>query len=397
MSTIENKTENEISSDYLSTNIFNYAPHELSDSAYIAWLLASTGPDAHDVHPSVVKVGKALLKSMDCEDLEVESVATERPVLELWNCTHPSSEKNRDRLDILVTGKRDGKAYRLGVEMKVTARMSEDQLNRYTHAKDCESETEGQLVFLSLNYDFDRRNIDILCNDKPCSGILCIERNDFEKLVRDAIEGESELHPLVRDHLAWMESKHAPIQRWNSHLENKDDLTSAYPLLASTDSRDWSEAKALQWTLMQLLMKDVEGRQDNGDSKGQPYTQFRFRESDPGEQGDSARLSSDAFFYRLDHYADHADLSLRAFQPKGKSVKAVEYHQHKEARDIFNRWAEVRGEIDLNENLGGYNEGKKGRNREREILRFKIGEGTDQNTIQSLLEEIPKMHRKIFE
>ncbi|MCK5688370.1 hypothetical protein KAI87_03815, partial [Myxococcota bacterium] len=96
MSTIENK----ISSDSLSTNIFNYAPHELSDSAYIAWLLASTGPDAQDVHPSVAKVGKALLKSMDCEDMQVESVATERPVLELWNCTHPSSEKNRDRLDI---------------------------------------------------------------------------------------------------------------------------------------------------------------------------------------------------------------------------------------------------------------------------------------------------------
>jgi len=113
-------------------NIFKYATNELSQDAFIAWLLAWSDENYKDEYSELHKLGKELLKAM-CggEEWKLGKPIKDSNIELEW--TYKANDKKRkERIDILASleNKVGEKAY-LIVEDKVFAGLNIEQLQNY--------------------------------------------------------------------------------------------------------------------------------------------------------------------------------------------------------------------------------------------------------------------------
>lgn len=287
------------------TNLFDFAPRELSQSAFWAWVLQSTDPPQQD--RDVAELGEELLRRVGApipqDSIEVE---TERPL------------GGAGRVDIYA--EIDGKETLL-IEHKVSASLQAGQLARYRASVD---ETV-YCLFLSVSYDLHKRRTMESFPEVSEWSIL-----DAERLV-DILESSASSHPLVVDYRAWLTDR---VDQWN-RLE-----TGAL----STEKANRREALKTvqgQWRFMQYVTRgfSADGRQYGHRDRrgGAPWTEFRFVEN---------AQERDALLYRIERLSEGPVFRLRQWQPDPNPSWNEKKDRRDELRTLWQDCLDQVGELE---------------------------------------------------
>lgn len=260
-------------------NLFEFAPGELSHSAFWAWVLQCTdSPDERHADPKAL--GLRLLRAIGApEPGESIEVKTEVKI------------SGRDRLDIWA--KIDGHAV-LAIENKVSAIPDGDQLERYKRT--LLGQSRLYLALLSTAFDAPVR---AAINGQKDWQYLGVEEL-LALFGEPGGEARGWSHPLIIDYHAWLRD-----------LNDKRAQRASGAISDGKEARDAALATYEgQWALLAKLMEGVTGEQYQGtNNNGTPWTQFKF------VKGEGER---DSIFYRIDCYESKGQrryyLSLRQYQ-----------------------------------------------------------------------------------
>ena len=244
----------------LRFNLFEFAPHELSHSAFFAWLLEHADPNAPGP-PELRGIAKRILRKAKAPRLHgTLEVGTE----------HSSGSF---RFDIYI---RDQKNQIVVIENKVSAIASKDQVQNYKIAL-----PGAHLALISVAFDLDRDAL-------PCPSL------NVEDLLGQ-MRLDSGAHPLIADYVAWLDRLTQKRDKLRELIRSED-----YPERALKEPEG-------QWFLMQEITCCLAGNLYRGSSRGAPWTQFGFTLG-PGEG------ETDNLFYRIDHSRKGWYFALRQFQ-----------------------------------------------------------------------------------
>lgn len=263
--------------DETTYSLFRFAPHEMSHSAFWAWILYTLNATNLEPLSGPRRIALRLLNKVGVPTLKVPiEVTPEKP-------TKAKLPGERGRYDIHV---KDSQGTVLVIENKVTAIPSKDQLVRFLNDLG-DSGKNGHLALLSTAFDVDVR--DSLPREVPYIGP--------EDLV-EIIGPDKDSHQVVRDYALWL----------NDLLKQRSKLSEE---ALGDDPKTFQEALKTpegQWALMESLTVNMSGRQYRGRNlDGSPWTQFRFVEENKAR---------DALFYRIDNLKDGAYLSVRQYQTR---------------------------------------------------------------------------------
>lgn len=262
----------------IGNNLFQFAPRELSQSAFWAWVLKSLDPDV-EASSTVSDVGATLLRDLDVpvpqSSMEVD--------------TEHSLGGNGGRVDIYA--KIDGTT-RVLIEHKVTAPIRGDQLSAYREAVD----DRVQCLFLSTAYDLQKRRGDLDLKGWEA-------RDAFDVL--DLLGSVGSGHPVV-----------AQYQEWLDHVVTRRVRREEKALSQDVDDReDALTTVPGQWRFMQRVTDTFshDGRQYGARERtdGSPYTEFRFVEDLVDDAEEEYR---DALFYRIDNLTNGPVFRLKQWQ-----------------------------------------------------------------------------------
>jgi len=273
----------------LGNNLFRFAPRELSQSAFWAWVLNSLDP-SHDEREDVRAVGEALLERVGAgvprTSIEVETEHT-------WG--------DAGRVDIHVDI--DGEA-EVVVEHKVTAPLRPHKLFAYQESGD----ESVSFVLLSSSYDLWKRR-----TDDGYEGFEPWTLLDAEDLL-DILPSTATSHPVVADYRAWLSDR---VDEWKGLEE----------MALSEEPGERKEALKTvpgQWRFMERVTESFanDGRQygTRGRASGSPYTQFRFVERGTGR---------DALIYRIEKLSGGPVFRLRQYDPR------ADWNDKKKRRDML--------------------------------------------------------------
>lgn len=283
----------------VGNNLFQFAPRELSHSAFWAWVLQSTDPSL-DAHSEVSELGETFLRDLD---LPVPKTTIEVD-------TEHSLAGEGGRVDIHA--EIDG-ATMLLLEHKVSAPIRGDQLAAYRRSVD----EPVHCVFLSTAYDLQKRQGELDVN-----GWALRDARD----VLNLLESVASSHPVVVHYQEWLNQQ---VRERDRHEE--------MALSEDVDERvEALETVPGQWRFMRQVTDSFtsDGRQHTGRNRsdGSPYTQFRFVENNE---------SRDALFYRIDDLTDGPVFRLKQWQPD----PSPDWSTKKERRDHLRElWSESLGE-----------------------------------------------------
>jgi len=236
-------------------NLFDYAPHELSHSAFWAYALASACEDdpidlaAHDV-------GKALLDVLQVGFSSKARVDTEVKL------------GDSGRADILVTEGSNA----LVIEMKVRADASALQLERY-RSRLTEDFSTVRAAILSAGFDEIAKDCFSLVSGNNYVGI-----GDILKCV---VVGTGRGSTLIDQYAQWIEVRKSEFER--HHRDAKSSDIGSF----SSALDDWKGQYYFYREMLGPLYEPT--RLIPGTSAGRHWTQYKITPDD-----------ADGFFYRLE-------------------------------------------------------------------------------------------------
>lgn len=299
------------------TNLFEFAPRELSQSAFWAWVVQSAEPGEKGL-ADVAPVGRQLLRRVGAPvPREGIEVSTER-----------SLQGDAGRVDIHV--QIDGRA-KLLIEHKVSGALQPGQLKRYRASVD----DSVHCLFLSTSYKLQKRR-----TEDGFKGFGDWRVLDAKRLL-NILESGASSHPLVEDYRDWLANR---VEGWY-RLEEK---------ALSQESSDRKKALGTipgQWRFMERVTESfsAEGRQYGRPARtsGEPWTQFRFVE----EAGDQ-----DTLFYRIDRLAKGPVFRLIQYQSQPTPSWAEKKRRREELQRLWRQCCDEGGMLDW---MGPKNRGKK--------------------------------------
>lgn len=289
------------------TNLFEFAPRELSQSAFWAWVLQSTDP-AEENLVGVARVGEELLDRVEMRpprnSIEVD--------------TEHTLENDGGRPDIYA--EIDGEVELL-IEHKVSAGLRPEQLTNYEQSVD---ETV-RCVFLSTSYSLQKKR-----SEDGFAGFGKWKVLDAERLL-DILEATAFSHPVVVDYQAWLR------ERVNERQELEERALSETP----SDRQEALDTVPGQWRLMEYAVQSFsgEGRQHTGrdTSDGSPYTQFRFVENTDDR---------DALFYRVESLSGGPVFRLKQWQGDPSPSWLEKERRRDELRTLWRECLDAVGTLD---------------------------------------------------
>lgn len=291
----------------VGNNLFQFAPRELSHSAFWAWVLQSTHPPL-DAHSEVSQLGKTFLRDID---LPVPQATIEVK-------TEHSLPGEGGRVDIHA--EIDG-ATKLLIENKVSAPIRGDQLAAYRTSVD----EPVHCVFLSTAYDLQKRRGELDVN-----GWAVRDARD----VRDLLESVASSHPVVVQYHEWLKQQ---VRKRARHEE--------MALSEDVDERvEALETVPGQWRFMRSATGSFsnDGRQYGARerSDGSPYTEFRFVENNENR---------DALFYRIDNLTNGPVFRLKQWQPAPSPDWSTKKERRNHLRELWNESLDKAGALEWDE------------------------------------------------
>lgn len=258
-------------------SLFRFAPHEMSHSAFWAWMLNSLNATDPKFLLGPRRIAGRFLGRVGVPLKAPINVTTERP-------TKTKLPAERGRFDLRLE---DSEGIVLVIENKVTAIPGKNQLDRYLR----DLGPKAHLILLSTAFDLDVRSL------MPLE-VQYVGPEDLLEIIRPDRDSDQ----IVHDYALWLDDL----------LEHRSKLQ-AHAL--SDNPEDFGEALKTpegQWALMKALTTNMNGRLYRGSNLGgSPWTQFRFVEENK---------TRDALFYRIDNSKDGAYLSVRQYKKNPRLV-----------------------------------------------------------------------------
>jgi len=322
-------------------NLFNFAPSELSHSAFWAWVLQCLDADSISELAGPQRVASRFVNRTGGAASTLHFPVTVQ--------TEVSYRKRKDRIDILVT---DSSHTKIVIENKVKAIPSRSQLERY-YATLKSKEENQYFVIMSTAFD----------NDVKGSVPQPWKYLGIDDLI-DLVKPDQDSHPLLSDYVSWL-----TYQRDDRMTLCRDALTD-HPLKVQAALKKPEG----QWELMRVLTSSIPGHQYRGTNlDGTPWTQFRFL------TGDDATY--DHLLLRIDSSSRGPYLSVKQYQ---KPPKPSRLHKQ-QRRDSLRKW--------WSEAVSQYSNGLiAGRPSSRGVYESEIGVfGIAENAPTMLQKELPEV------
>lgn len=327
------------------SNLFEYAPRELSHSAFWAWVLDSLNTSSGEFS-DVRALAQRLLDAADVPIPDEINVTTESPL-----------ETGANRIDIhaLLDGERE-----LLIENKVSARPSVEQLTSYQEASNHET-----AHFLLLSTAF------------PMQKAKCAEQEELWTFLQapdllTLLKMGERSHPVLSDYHEWLKQA----------LDEREELATKARSSKPDDRREAIKTLPGQWAFMERVVEPFEdtGRQygHRSHSGGAPWTEFRFIEEDGFEGNDEGQ---DAVFYRLERLSAGPMFRVHQYQDSIGENWSNKKERLSTLRDLWHTSVAEAGELPWED---GSNRGKK----RCEISRI----GLDEFGAEEIAAELASVH-----
>lgn len=312
-----------MNTDHLKHNIFGYATKELSQDAFIAWLLSYAYSGAENENPDLWACAQSFLRSFVGKEDETTFTVTD-------------IEMQRDKIDVYVEmTDQQGKQYAVIIEDKVYSAHHDDQIYRYTEKvqNKLTSDSEIHAVYFKTGHIEDTEKIEIrrmkengvILHEMPLDSIVSL---------LDSASSNSDIFNMYKEYIFHMAEDRA-------FLKEKAASDGFY----SNASTNYLNDAYAQWCFMDKIfperkMEDDHGMQESfhewkethgkyhgdqplfaqdymysGSSSGRPWTQYCFWEAvhKKEESADENRPKHHSLFWRL----DPEQISLRYYVNSG--------------------------------------------------------------------------------
>ena len=280
---------------------FKFARHEMSHSAFWAWVLNTVNSPAEAV-AGPRRVGRRLLAECGCERLANQPFRVDVEV--------PVPGATHGRLDVLVKEdvEPEGKPL-LAIENKVEATPDPEQIRSYRESLG----EEVPVVLMSTTFDTEPGGFDCAVLDA--------------KRIRGLVEPERATHPLLGDYFAWLDGE----------LVKREGLE----IRALGDGPYWEALREPegQWTLMKAIRESLQ--------QGQQGLMYRKKEA----SGNWTECCFTTYNHAYDHLLYRIEeptrtggaLALRQVQPKPWPTPRAKHERLVMLRRL---WAEARQSSD---------------------------------------------------
>ena len=204
----------------MTPNIFSYAPSELSQDAFICWLVACGAIrdwDARQANGRLQQAGIAFVEALfKSSGARVIPQGQDQPQHYRGDCRATEiiglPERQRARSDVYFQAKVDDKTVSFLIEDKTGTEMHGEQLQKYLKSirDDCVSEDLIKPVYFKTGYVFDDER-----GTAEKAGYSVFDGRDMIRLLEPLV-GTHELIRQFREHLAkHLEERAAALQNWN--------------------------------------------------------------------------------------------------------------------------------------------------------------------------------------
>lgn len=339
-------------------NLFALAPKELSTSAFIGWL-ANYIKENGNKNQKRRFFAKFLLDKNETQcNLTFNSFSIEK-----------EKKVKGGRIELLLVYELNGEEVKVILENKTVTTTSGKQLSKY---RDFGGEL-SYYVYLKLDYiDSSERN-------------LCADNNYLVRDGKDLYQTLIQLNlnqQIVSEYLAFLKYNYVYDYYDLSHER-------IYQILKNSSSI--GKGRLQRYVLDQLRDKIMDGGNDNlelgyGSSSGNPYATLSFKKTMHWMPG-----TNEVMFWRLDRRAGKP--YLRLSQWSGVKGKPEALKKKWERRDLMRRKA-----ADLLAKQSNIVPGKvtNSAKNESEIVIFFLGTGAKENTVETILNELPIFHAEFF-
>lgn len=343
----------------LSHNIFQYATKELSQDAFIAWLLSYACNDGKEKDQGLWSCAQSFLRSFVGK--EDDSMFTVTAIM-----------MQHDKIDVYVEMKdHNGNLYAVIVEDKVYSAHHDDQIYRYTEEvrkelNNLHSSHRGieiHAVYFKTGHIQDSEQIEIarVTEKLQATGAFLhvIEIDDIIAILESATPN-SEIFSLYKEYICHMKkdrtsSKYIAVSDYfYSKDTNNNPLNDAYTQWCFLDSIFPKRQMSVDDEMRRAFEKWKESHnyrgeqpifaQDymySGSSSGTPWTQYCFweRAHDKDDIADENRPKHHSLFWRLDPW----QISLRYYVNSGikRPDEDEDLRFFKSMRPTLSGWTKV--------------------------------------------------------
>lgn len=327
-------------------NLFEFAPRELSHSAFWAWVLDSLDSQEEDLR-DVRDLGRELLQSVGASPPKV-SIEVE---------TEYSLPGEAGRVDIYATID-DSEA--LLIENKVSDRPSVDQLRAYKASPDAE---EAHFLLISTTYP--TQNAAKAEAEEPWT---YLNAEDVLELL-DEVNGD---YPILTDYHRWLTDEVSQRRVLEEKALDSD------PELRMEGLRTVPGQWAFMWVVTEPFAETGRQYTHRNTTSGDPWTEFRFVEEVTDDQ--------DALYYRVEELAVGPVFRLNQYQGTVSPNLTTKNERLEVLRDLWFETVDNGGELPWDwKNTGGQ--------KRCEIARLDLSE----TGAAELAEELQRVHRPYVE
>ena len=370
-------------------NIFDYATSELSQDAFLCWLIACS--DSED--ESLKNLGLNFIRFLyDSTILEGDQILQDNDKIDglVKNEERPYPWRQHEKIDVYFQAKINDKTVSFIIEDKTDTEMHGDQLERYKNSieRDGTQEDEIRKIYLKTGYIYDDEK-----EFAKESGYGVVDLETFIRFLEFHKDTESEIFKSYVDYIDNIKKQRdAMLMRAKNFHSDQDD----YHDIFQYPYTQWEFMFALGKVLQEVLDEEKNsigfleeherfGRGTN--VGGDPWTQFWWHESSGKYRNEKI---NESLFWRVDGW-----YQLRLFH-RAKPDKGEEYDEFGEDRkkqlglyrEIFK---EVGGKVfrtalKLPSGRTGYESN--------------IGEiqfNSEENSVQNILERLPKFQHSFIQ
>lgn len=283
-------------------NIFTYATSELSQDAFICWLVAC----ARDDEDSLRKCGTEFIRRLWNHGRGTTSGKT----CTITDVTEPQRQWGESKIDVYFDARVDGALVGFAIEDKINSEMHGDQLSRQKDEIESDERLDHKLIYYKTGYVFEDER-----QEAEKAGFVVFDaQNMLDFLNGGSAQKDHEILRQYREHLATQVGERNALLR---NLDMTHDFVQSEFMRMLRDrlveNMDWW-AGFLNETMRD---PDTQDRVTRGKNKGAggPWTQYWF---------------SKHLFWRLDAYQP---LRLRVWSPEAENVFGDCW-----GRDAWRRW-----------------------------------------------------------